>query len=59
MRTLQVECALSEVEVDILIRNNTHILVEVKANVSSGNVVEFWRKGNLYQKATGIKPRPV
>ena len=49
----------SEVEIDLLIRDEAHILVEVKASASSGDVVELWRIGGLYQRVTGIRPRLV
>jgi len=49
----------SEVEIDLLIRDEAHILVEVKASASSGDVVELWKIGGLYQRVTGIRPRLV
>ena len=49
----------SEVEIDLLIKDEVHILVEVKASASSGDVVELWRIGGLYQRVTGIRPRLV
>jgi len=49
----------SQVEVDVLIKNGLHILVEVKASVSIGDVSTLWRKGKLYERVTGVKPRLV
>ncbi len=49
----------SEVEVDILIKDHEHILIEIKSSISRGDVIEFWRKGKLYEKVTGIKPKLV
>jgi hypothetical protein len=49
----------SQVEVDVLIKNGLHILVEVKASASIGDVSILWRKGKLYEKVTGVKPRLV
>jgi len=49
----------SQVEVDVLIKNGLHILVEVKASASIGDVSTLWRKGKLYEKVTGVKPRLV
>ncbi len=46
----------SQIEVDVLIRDNIHILVEIKSSTSDGDVIKLWRIGNLYLKATGIKP---
>jgi hypothetical protein len=47
------------VEVDLLIKDNEHILVEIKSRVSRGDVIELHRIGELYKKVTGIKPRLV
>jgi len=49
----------SQVEVDLVVKDNIHILVEIKASASSGDVFEFWRIGNLYFKVVGVKPRLV
>ncbi len=47
----------SQVEVDMVIKNGVHILVEVKASVSSGDVLELSKIGKLYELVTGVKPR--
>jgi len=49
----------SQVEVDVLIKNGLHILVEVKASASIGDVSTLWRKGKLYEKVTEVRPRLV
>jgi hypothetical protein len=49
----------SQVEVDVAIRDGTHILIEIKASASSGDALEFSRVGKLYETVTGIKPRLV
>ncbi|MDT7970787.1 MAG: DUF3782 domain-containing protein, partial [Vulcanisaeta sp.] len=49
----------SQVDVDVAIKDSTHILVEVKSSVSRGDVSEFSRVGRLYEMVTGIKPRLV
>jgi len=49
----------SVVEVDVVVRNGIHTLVEVKSSISRGDVLEFWRIGRLYERVTGIKPRLV
>jgi hypothetical protein len=49
----------SQVEVDLVVKDNVHVLVEIKASTSSGDVLEFWRIGNLYSKVMGVKPRLV
>jgi hypothetical protein len=47
------------VEVDITIKDQVHILIEVKASASSAEVSKLWRIGKLYEKVTGIKPRLI
>ena len=49
----------SEVEVDVVVRNGVHILVEVKIRVDTGNVLELARIARLYEKREGIKPEPA
>ena len=47
----------STIEVDLLITDREHMLVEVKASISRADVFELWRIGQLYEKLTGVKPR--
>jgi len=47
----------SIVEVDLLIKDKEHILLEVKSRVSRGDVMELHKIRELYEKITGIKPR--
>jgi hypothetical protein len=47
------------VEVDIAIKDQAHILIEVKSSASSAEVSKLWRIGKLYEKVTGIKPRLI
>jgi len=47
----------SVVEVDVLIKDGEHILVEYKADIERGDVAELARQGKLYEKATGVKPK--
>lgn len=49
--------APSDVEVDVVVRDDVHILMEVKSRVSAGDVSEIARIGELYHKVTGVKPR--
>ena len=46
----------SEIEVDLVVKDKVHILVEVKSRVSKGDVAELYRIGKLYEKVKGIKP---
>ena len=45
------------VEVDVVIRDREHILIEVKSSVSRADVFELWRVGQLYERVKGVKPR--
>ncbi len=47
----------SMVDIDLVVRDGEHVLVEVKASVSRGDVLELHRIGQLYEKATGVRPR--
>ncbi|MGC8932317.1 MAG: DUF3782 domain-containing protein [Candidatus Methanodesulfokora sp.] len=44
-------------EVDVLVRDKEHILIEVKSRVSKGDVAELSRIGRLYELKEGVKPR--
>ncbi|GAB6148051.1 PD-(D/E)XK nuclease family protein [Stetteria hydrogenophila] len=47
------------VEVDVLVRNGVHVLVEVKSRAGAGDVLELRRIGELYERVEGVKPRLV
>ena len=47
------------VEVDIVIRDGEHILVEIKSHVRKSDVGVLLRKGKLYKRVRGITPRLV
>ena len=47
----------SLVEVDMVISDEEHILVEIKSSVSRADVYEFWKVGQLYERIRGVKPR--
>ena len=49
----------SIVEVDVVIKDKEHILVETKSRADPGDVLELVRKGLLYEKVKGVKPRLV
>jgi hypothetical protein len=44
------------VEVDIAIKNEKHILIEIKSSPSQGDIAAFFRLGLLYEKKEGVKP---
>ena len=45
------------VEVDVVIKDDVHILIEVKSRADPGDVLELVRIGKLYEKVVGVKPR--
>ncbi len=47
----------SVVDVDLVIRDGEHILVEIKSNVSRSDIAALVRKGKLYERVKGIKPK--
>ena len=47
----------SWVEVDVLVRNSEHILVEFKSYADRSDISELYRIGQLYEKVTKIKPK--
>jgi len=47
----------SLVEVDMVISDKEHILVEIKSSVSKADVYELWKIGQLYERIKGVKPR--
>ncbi len=49
----------SVVEVDVVVRDREHVLVEVKSSLSRADIYELWRKGQLYERVRGVKPRLV
>ncbi|MHC1601073.1 MAG: PD-(D/E)XK nuclease family protein [Candidatus Nezhaarchaeales archaeon] len=49
----------AEIEVDIVIKDDVHILIEVKSRVSRSDVAELHRIGLLYEKQHKVKPRLV
>jgi len=47
------------IDIDVLIRDREHIIIEVKSRVSRGDIVELHRIGKLYEKTYNVKPRLV
>lgn len=47
----------SDVELDAVIRDGLHVLVEIKSAVSAYDVVGFARKADLYADVTGHRPQ--
>lgn len=49
----------SMVEVDVLIRDEEHVLVEIKSSVSKEDVEKFLDKASLYERVKRVKPSLV
>jgi hypothetical protein len=49
----------AEVEIDLVIKNGVHILVEIKTSASIADLAKLWRVRGLYAKVTGVKSRLV
>ncbi len=49
----------SIVEVDLVIRDGEHILLEVKSRVDKGDLLELYRIGKLYEEVNKLKPKLV
>ena len=47
----------SIVDVDLVVTDKEHVLVEIKSSVSRADVYELWRVARLYEKRTGVRPR--
>jgi len=47
------------IEVDLIIKDKEHILVEIKSHVRKSDVGVLLRKGELYKKVKGITPKLV
>jgi hypothetical protein len=49
----------SEIQIDLLLKNKKHYLVELKSSAGSGDVFLLLRKAKFYEKQTGIKPEMI
>ncbi len=49
----------SIVEVDVVIKDDKHVIVEIKSRVSRGDVGEVYRIGSLYERVKGVRPELV
>ncbi len=46
----------AEVEVDVVVTDSKHLLVEVKSRVDAGDLLELVRIAQLYERKEGVKP---
>lgn len=46
----------TEIEIDLLIKNGEHILIEIKSSADEAHVDRFYKIGDFYQEENGIKP---
>ena len=49
----------STIEIDVLVRDKEHILIEYKAHVDKGDIGELERIAKLYEEAVGVKAKKV
>ena len=49
----------SQIEYDIIVRNNIHHIVEVKSSTTRGDIAAFHRKTILYEKKRKVKTRKI
>ncbi|MDM7274603.1 MAG: DUF3782 domain-containing protein [Thermoprotei archaeon] len=49
--------APSIVDVDVLVRDEEHVLVEYKAHIDRGDVAELFKIGELYAEVRKVKPK--
>ena len=49
----------SKVEVDLIVKDGEHILVEIKSSIHKSDVTKLFREGRLYEKVKGVKPKLV
>ncbi|MCD6484014.1 MAG: DUF3782 domain-containing protein [Candidatus Odinarchaeota archaeon] len=49
----------SIIEIDVVIKNKEHTIIELKSHISKSDVATFLRKAEFYEKKTGIKPKLV
>lgn len=49
----------SSTEVDLLIKDGKHYLIEVKSSVSDGDVLKLKKIGEFYERTRGVKPELV
>jgi len=43
----------TDVDMDVVVRNGTLLLIEIKSSLSGADVAEFWRRAELYREVTG------
>jgi len=46
----------TDVDMDVVVRDGTLLLIEVKSSISGADVAEFWRRVQLYREVTGRQP---
>jgi len=49
----------ARVEVDLVVRDGGHMLVEARSRASRGDVAELYRRGQLYERVARVRPRLV
>ena len=47
----------SKVEVDLIVKDGEHILIEIKSSIHKSDVSKLFRERILYEKVKGVKPK--
>ena len=47
----------SKVEVDLIVKDGEHILIEIKSSIHKSDVSKLFKEGILYEKVKGVKPK--
>jgi hypothetical protein len=46
----------TDIDMDVVVRNGTLLLIEIKSSISGADVSEFWRRAQLYREVSGRQP---
>jgi hypothetical protein len=49
----------SEIQIDLLLKDKKHYLVELKSSATAGDVYLLFRKGKFYEQETGVRPKLI
>ena len=47
----------SVIDIDVVVKDNVHIVIEVKSRANRSDVYELYRIGKLYARKKGVKPK--
>ncbi len=49
----------SKVEVDLIVKDGKHIIIEINSSIRKSDVPNLFQEGILYEKVKGVKPKLV